>query len=84
MTASGLGECLGGAIPFDGAIRRQKKEGAPFVKVFTDAGRPGIQIDTGARDMANYSGEEITGGLDPIARPARRRREYKTAMRRCV
>jgi fructose-bisphosphate aldolase class I len=54
-------------ILYDETIRQQKKDGTPFVKVITDAGIiPGIKVDTGAKDMVNYPGEKITGGLDGL------------------
>jgi len=53
VTTPGFGECIRGAILCGEAIRQQKKDGTPFIKVITDAGIiPGIKIDTGAKDMA--------------------------------
>lgn len=64
VTAPGLGECISGAILFEGTIRRQKMDGTPFLRVLTDPGIiPGIKVDTGAKDMAGHSGEKISGGL---------------------
>src|SRR5271166_4383118 len=58
VTTPGLGECISGAILYDETIRQQKKDGTPFVKVIADAGIvPGIQVDTGAKDMAGHPGE---------------------------
>ena len=39
VTTPGLGECISGVILCDETIRQQKKDGTPFVKVITDAGR---------------------------------------------
>jgi fructose-bisphosphate aldolase class I len=67
VTTPGLGECISGAILYDETIRQQKKDGTPFVKALTDAGIiPGIKVDTGAEDMAEYPGEKITEGLDGL------------------
>jgi fructose-bisphosphate aldolase class I len=67
VTASGLGECISGAILYDETIRQQKRDGTPFIKVITDAGIiPGIKVDTGAKDMAGHPGEKITEGLDGL------------------
>jgi fructose-bisphosphate aldolase class I len=67
VTTPGLGECISGAILYDETIRQQKKDGAPFLKVLTDAGIiPGIKVDTGAKDLAAHPGEKITEGLDGL------------------
>src|ERR1035437_8628997 len=67
VTTPGLGECISGAILYDETIRQQTKEGIAFVKVLTNAGIiPGINVDTGAKDMAGHPGEKITEGLDGL------------------
>ena len=67
VTAPGLGENISGAILFDETIRQQTKDGAPFLKVLTDAGIiPGIKVDTGAKDLAAHPSEKITEGLDGL------------------
>jgi fructose-bisphosphate aldolase class I len=67
LTTPGLGEFISGVILYDETIRQSGKDGAPFVKVITDAGIiPGIKVDTGAQDMAAYPGEKITEGLDGL------------------
>ena len=67
VTAPGLGESISGAILFDETIRQQTKDGAPFLKVLTDAGIiPGIKVDTGAKDLAAHPSEKITEGLDGL------------------
>ena len=38
-TTPGLGESISGAILFDETIRQQKRDGTPFVKAITNAGR---------------------------------------------
>jgi len=67
ITTPGLGDSISGAILYDETIRQQKKDGAPFLKVLSDAGIiPGIKVDTGAKEMAGHPGEKITEGLDGL------------------
>ena len=67
ITTPGLGDSISGAILYDETIRQQKKDGAPFLKVLSDAGIiPGIKVDTGAKEMAGHPGERITEGLDGL------------------
>jgi len=67
VTTPGFGERIRGAILCGEAIRQQKKDGTPFIKVITDAGIiPGIKIDTGAKDMAAHPRKKITEGLDRL------------------
>lgn len=67
VTTPGLGECISGAILYDESIRQQTKDGTQFAKVLIDAGIiPGIKVDTGAKDMAGHSGENVTDGLDGL------------------
>ena len=67
VTTPGLGEFISGVILYDETIRQSRKDGAPFVKVITDAGIiPGIKVDTGAKDMAGHPREKITEGLDGL------------------
>jgi fructose-bisphosphate aldolase class I len=67
VTASGLGECISGAILYVETIRQKRKDGTPFIKVLADAGIiPGIKVDTGAKELAGHPGEKITEGLDGL------------------
>ena len=67
VTTPGLSECISGAILYDETIRQKKKDGTSFIKVLIDAEIiPGIKVDTGAKDMANFPGEKITEGLDGL------------------
>jgi fructose-bisphosphate aldolase class I len=67
VTTPGLGESISGAILFDETIRQSKKDGTPFLRVLAEAGIiPGIKVDTGAKDLAGFSGEKITEGLDGL------------------
>ena len=67
LTSQGLGESISGVILYDETIRQSTKEGAPFIKLITDAGIvPGIKVDLGAKSMAGHPGEKITEGLDGL------------------
>src|ERR1700733_1009273 len=67
VTTPGLGESIGGAILYDETIRQQKKDGTPFIKAIVDAGIiPGIKVDEGAVDLANFPKEKITEGFDGL------------------
>ena len=74
ITTPGLGEFISGVILYDETIRQHMKDGTSFLQVITEAGIiPGIKVDIGAKDMAQYPGETITEGLDGL-RP--RLKEY--------
>lgn len=67
VTTPGLGDSISGAILYDETIRQRTKGGLPFVEVLTAAGIiPGIKVDTGAKDLAGFTGEKITEGLDGL------------------
>lgn len=67
ITSPGLRECIGGVILYDETIRQKKKDGTPMVQAIIDAGIiPGIKVDTGAKEMAGFTGEKITEGLDGL------------------
>ena len=67
VTTPGLEEWISGVIFYDETIRESTRTGIPLVKVLTDrAIIPGIKVDTGAKDMAGFSGERITEGLDGL------------------
>jgi fructose-bisphosphate aldolase, class I len=67
VTTPGLNESISGAILFDETIRQQTKDGTPFIKILMNAGIiPGIKVDTGTKEMADFPGEKITEGLDGL------------------
>lgn len=67
VTTPGLSDCINGAILCDETIHQQKKDGTPLIRILSDAGIiPGIKVDAGTYDMAAYSGEKITEGLDGL------------------
>ncbi len=76
VTTPGLNESIGGAILYDETIRQLTADGTPMAAALVKAGIiPGIKVDTGARQMAGFSGEKITEGLDGLRE---RLAEYKT------
>ena len=67
LTTPGLGESISAAILYDETIRQSKTDGAPFIRLLTDAGIvPGIKVDDGAKDLAGHPGEKVTEGLDGL------------------
>jgi len=75
FTTPGIEEFISGAILFDETIRQTSSDGIPFAKLLQDRGiSPGIKVDKGAIDLANFPGEKITEGLDGLSK---RLKEYK-------
>ncbi|HEV2248535.1 MAG TPA: class I fructose-bisphosphate aldolase [Terriglobia bacterium] len=67
FTASGLGDFISGTILFDETIRQRAADGTPFPDVLLRQGIvSGIKVDTGARPLALFPGENITEGLDGL------------------
>lgn len=67
FTTKGVEEFISGVILFDETIRQAANDGVPFPKYLTDKGiLPGIKVDKGAVDLANFPGEKITEGLDGL------------------
>lgn len=67
FTTAGAEEFISGVILYDETIRQKTREGRPFAEVLAAKGiRPGIKVDTGARDLAAFPGEKITEGLDGL------------------
>jgi fructose-bisphosphate aldolase class I len=67
MTTPELDECISGLILYDETIRQHQKDGIPFLEIIRDYGIiPGIKVDTGAKELAGFSGEKITEGLDGL------------------
>jgi fructose-bisphosphate aldolase class I len=62
-----LGDHISGVILYDETIRQNAEDGTPLVKVVSDAGMiPGIKVDTGAKPLAAFPGEQVTEGLDGL------------------
>jgi fructose-bisphosphate aldolase, class I len=67
FTTAGAGEFISGVILFDETIRQKTRDGRTFVKALEEQGIiPGIKVDKGAKQMANFPGEKITEGLDGL------------------
>jgi fructose-bisphosphate aldolase class I len=67
FTANGIEDSISGVILFDETIRQTSLDGTPFPKLLADKGIiPGIKVDTGAKPLANASGETVTEGLDGL------------------
>jgi fructose-bisphosphate aldolase class I len=67
ITTPGLDESISGAILYDETIRQRMNDGAPFIRVLSDAGIiPGIKVDKGAKNLAGHPNEKITEGLDGL------------------
>ena len=63
----GYQDSISGVILFDETIRQKMSNGSPIPAVLSSIGvYPGIKVDTGAKDLANHSGEKITEGLDGL------------------
>ena len=75
LATPGLSNYIIGAILYDETLRQSTAAGVPFPKYMASQGIiPGIKVDTGAKDLAGFSGEKITEGLDGLRE---RLREYK-------
>ena len=75
FTTLGIEEFISGVILFDETIKQKTSDGKPFADLLKEKGViPGIKVDTGKVDMANFPGEKITEGLDGLSE---RLEEYK-------
>ncbi len=67
FTTKGLGDHISGVILYDETIRQKASTGEPLTKILTDSGMtPGIKVDTGAKQLAGFDGEQVTEGLDGL------------------
>ena len=67
FTTPGCESAVSGVILFDETIRQLMDDGTPIPQYLTSRGIiPGIKVDTGAKELAGYSGEKITEGLDGL------------------
>jgi len=67
FTTNGVEEFISGVILFDETIRQKGPEDKSFPQVLSEKGIiPGIKVDKGAKDLANFPGEKITEGLDGL------------------
>jgi fructose-bisphosphate aldolase, class I len=67
FSTAGLGEHISGVILFDETLRQKMSDGTLIPDALAKLGVvPGIKVDLGAVDLANFSGEKITQGLDGL------------------
>ena len=67
FTTPGASKYIGGVILYDETIRQRSADGTPFPKVLERQGIvPGIKVDEGAKALAGFPGEKVTGGLDRL------------------
>jgi len=67
FTTPGVEEFISGVILFDETIRQKGPEEKSFSQILSEKGIiPGIKVDKGAKEMANFPGEKVTEGLDGL------------------
>jgi len=67
FTTPNIKNFISGVILFDETIRQNTDGGIAFPDCLAKIGiTPGIKVDMGAKDMANFPGEKITEGLDSL------------------
>jgi fructose-bisphosphate aldolase class I len=67
FTTPGMEEFISGVILYDETIRQSATDETLFTKVLQEHGViPGIKVDTGAKSLAGFPGEQVTEGLDGL------------------
>jgi fructose-bisphosphate aldolase class I len=67
FTTSAVEKYISGVILFDETLRQSTQNNTPFPELLSQKGiYPGIKVDKGAKDLAGFSGEKITEGLDGL------------------
>ena len=69
ITASGMEKYIGGVIMFDETLRQSTTcdNKTPFADHLMSKGViPGIKVDKGAKELAGFSSEKVTEGLDGL------------------
>ena len=69
LTTNNMEKFISGVIMYDETIKQSTtcEDKIPFVKLLNDKGiLPGIKVDMGAKELAGFSGEKITEGLDGL------------------
>ncbi len=67
FSSESMKEFIGGVILYDETIKQMTSYGKSIPDLILSSGAlPGIKVDTGAKDLANCSGEKITEGLDGL------------------
>ncbi len=58
---------ISGVILYDATIRQKAQDGTPFPTLLEQRGViPGIKVDTGTFQLANFPGEVVTEGMDGL------------------
>ncbi len=67
FTTPGIEEFVSGVILFDETIHQKAQDGTPLPEVLARKSiLPGIKVDKGTADLAGFSGEKVTEGLDGL------------------
>lgn len=67
FTTPRIEEHLSGVILYDETIRQMRDDGTPLRDLLRSKGIiPGIKVDAGTTDLANFPGEVVTEGLDGL------------------
>ena len=69
FSADGLNEYISGVIMFDETLKQSTtcEQKTPFPNYLDSKGiLPGIKVDTGAKELAGFTNEKITEGLDGL------------------
>ena len=67
FSTRGLSEFISGVILYDETLRQESESGLPIPEALAKAGiRPGIKVDTGAKELAGCPMEKVTEGLDGL------------------
>ncbi len=67
FTTPNVERFISGVIMFDETVRQSSDDGELFPELLKKRGIiPGIKVDTGAKNLANFPGEKITEGLDEL------------------
>ncbi len=75
LAAPGLADAVSGVILYEETLAQRADDGTPFPQLLAQRGIvPGIKVDAGKVPLANAPGDEITEGLDGLAKRLRRYR----------
>ena len=67
IAAAGIEDAISGIILFDETLHQHAADGTPFPELLANRDiLTGIRIDRGTVDLAGFTGELITGGLDGL------------------
>ena len=67
ITPNGLSQYISGVILYDETLRQATADGVPFAEFMKKNGiLAGIKVDSGSKELASASGEQVTEGLDGL------------------